>query len=344
MDQTVLNRDALSHDLETKGYSVVPNVVTKEECDVYTQQYKDWVAKFGDDAPFSHDSLMHYYRVGHFDATWRVRLKAKPVFASLWKTEKLLSSMDGIAIGIPPEHGKGRYREEGTHWFHLDQGRTRKGPHAYQAAVYLEETTEEDHSLRVLENSYLYHDQFQEAFPHAMVLEDEEKEEEFFPLEQEWVAWYKEQGCTEKIITVPKGGMVIWDSRTVHDAVRPKRGRIHSDRWRFVVFVCMAPAIWAADEDYKTKQFAYDNFRSTAHWPAQKNIVFRSTDGNPFTKNRRHIYAVDTMPDIAKTREAKLLAGLESYDFNDGAPNDPGWRPKWDSSSVYYQRYSDVEA
>ncbi|XP_021350058.1 uncharacterized protein LOC110448233 isoform X2 [Mizuhopecten yessoensis] len=335
--------EALSRDLETKGYSVVSGVVTTEECDIYTQQFKDWVAKFGDDLPFSHDSLMHYYRVGHFDATWRVRLKAKRVFASLWNTEKLLSSMDGIAIGVPPEIAKGKYREDGKSWLHLDQGRTRKGLHVYQAAVYLEETSESDHCLRVLGNSHLYHDKFQEAFPDAMVLDDEENEEEFFLFKPEWVDWYKEQGCTERIIAVPKGGMVIWDSRTVHDAVFPKRGRVHSDRWRFVVFVCMAPAIWATDADYKTKQFAYDNYRSTAHWPAQKNIVFRSTTGNPYTRDLKHIYAVETMPDVAKTRDAKLLAGLERYDFNDGAPNDPGWRPTWDKSSVFSPRYSGTD-
>lgn len=340
MDTTALDRSSLSHDLETKGYSIVPGVVSKEDCDSYTRQYKEWVEKFGDDPPFSHDSLMHYYRVGHFDATWRVRLKSKPVFASLWRTEKLLCSMDGIAIGIPPELGGGKYRSEDTNWFHLDQGKTRKGLHCYQGAVYLEETTQDDHCLRLIEKSHLYHDRFQEAFTDAMVLEDEASEEEFFPLKEEWIAWYKEQGCTERIIEVPKGGMVVWDSRTVHDAVLPKRDRSNSDRWRFVVFVCMAPAIWATDEDYKTKKFAYDNFRSTAHWPSQKNIVFRSTTGNPYTEHRKHIYAVDTMPDIAATKEAKLLAGLERYDFNDGTPNDPGWRPTWDKSSVFYPRYS----
>ncbi|XP_033724544.1 uncharacterized protein LOC117314587 [Pecten maximus] len=340
MDQAAIDRDALLYDLETKGYSVVPGVVSAEDCDNYTRQYKNWVAKFEDDPPFSWDSVMHFYRVSHFDATWRVRLQTKPVFASMWNTEKLLCSMDGIAIGIPPEFGRGKFRDDGTNWLHLDHGRTRRSLHVYQAAVYLEETTEEDHCLRVIEKSHLYHDRLLEAFPDATGSNNEEHEVEFFPFKPEWIAWYKEQGCTERIIAVPKGGMVIWDSRTVHDTVLPKRGRMHSYRWRFVVFVCMAPAIWATDEDYEAKKFAYDNFRGTAHWPAQKNTVFSSTTESPFTKDRWHIYAVETMPDIAKTSEAKLLVGLERYDFNDGSPNDPGWSPTWDKSSVFYHRYS----
>jgi hypothetical protein len=32
-------------------------------------------------------------------------LKSKPVFAELWKTDKVLTSMDGVAIEEPPELG-----------------------------------------------------------------------------------------------------------------------------------------------------------------------------------------------------------------------------------------------
>jgi hypothetical protein len=32
-------------------------------------------------------------------------LKSKPVFAELWKTDKVFTSMDGVAIEEPPELG-----------------------------------------------------------------------------------------------------------------------------------------------------------------------------------------------------------------------------------------------
>ena len=35
------------------------------------------------------------------------------------------------------------------------------------------------------------------------------------------------------------------------------------------------------------------------------------------------------LPCIAKTHEARQLAGIEPYNFDDGASNGPKWKPKW---------------
>lgn len=50
-------------------------------------------------------SVIQTYRVGHFEASWEARLRAKAVFQAVWGTEKLLSSVDGIAIAKPPQNG-----------------------------------------------------------------------------------------------------------------------------------------------------------------------------------------------------------------------------------------------
>ena len=92
-------------ELETQGYSIVNNVVPADECDTYILQYKQWMQKFGDDRPYRDESLIHHFRVAHSEPTWYVRLKSKPVFAELWKTDKVLTSMDGVAIEEPPELG-----------------------------------------------------------------------------------------------------------------------------------------------------------------------------------------------------------------------------------------------
>ena len=87
---------------------MVPNVLTSEDCDRYIGEYKSWMDIFDESGIklSSRNSVIQSYRTGHFSTTWKVRLKAKPVFAKIWKTEKLLSSADAIAIAKPPEWGR----------------------------------------------------------------------------------------------------------------------------------------------------------------------------------------------------------------------------------------------
>ena len=68
-------------ELEEKGYSVVPNILTSEECDAHMKVYRDWLARFPDGAwPENDESLIMTYRIGHLEPTWEVRLSAKKVF------------------------------------------------------------------------------------------------------------------------------------------------------------------------------------------------------------------------------------------------------------------------
>ena len=61
--------------------------------------------------------------------------------------------------------GSEDYAKPEQDWFHLDQGARRQGLHAFQGAVYLEETTDTDYCFRVLENSHNYNSSFLEKFP-----------------------------------------------------------------------------------------------------------------------------------------------------------------------------------
>ena len=137
------------------------------------------------------------------------------------------------------------------------------------------------------------------------------------------VAWYKEQGCTLKSVAVPKGGMVLWDSRVIHDTCLPIRGRANTDRWRFVTFVCMTPASSASKHDLGKKRRAYDELLLTNHWPSQMMRVLPEKTPS----GQKDMY-IKKLPDIAKSMEARQLAGVEPYDFKDGEPNG-GHAPAW---------------
>ncbi|PVD36951.1 hypothetical protein C0Q70_03944 [Pomacea canaliculata] len=248
-----IHRDAILKELNDKGYCVIPDVLTSDECDVYIGKYRDWLATFGEDeAPFQRHSIIQSYRVGHLEPTWEVRLKAKSVFQTIWQTDKLLSSVDAVAIAEPPEKESQAFDTPNTNWFHLDQSAIRVGLHGYQGAVYLEETSETDYCFR------------------------------------------------------------------------PEEGRPNKDRWRFVVFVCMTPARWARKKDLQLKREAYKKLLMTSHWPSQ-GITF-------FEERPLHIeegHRIKKLPGVARSHEAKLLAGVEEYDFEDGRPNGPDWEPQW---------------
>ena len=93
------------NDLESMGYTVITDVLTSNECDEYQQQLKNWLIHFGGGFPGNRRSVIQNYSIGHLEPCWKARLKAKPAFADIWGTDKLLSSMDGIAFHRPPEEG-----------------------------------------------------------------------------------------------------------------------------------------------------------------------------------------------------------------------------------------------
>lgn len=214
------------------------------------------------------------------------------------------------------------FADEGQTWFHLDQGGQRQGLHAYQGALYLEETTETDYCFRVLDRSHKHHEQLFVDFPGAL---GSTKRSEFFKLQPKKLDWYSEKGPMPTKVPCPKGGLILWDSRLVHDSVRPHKGRPNNDRWRFVIFVSMTPAIWATAKDIERKQQAYAKRMLTSHWASQGVRIFRHSICRP----PKNVDNLTKLPDVATTREVRLLMGVEQYDFDDGESNGPGWDPKW---------------
>ncbi|XP_013413442.1 uncharacterized protein LOC106175829 [Lingula anatina] len=309
-------------ELRENGLSVLEDVIQAEECDTYRQQYHTWVTTLREDGewPKSKRSLIQHYRVGHLEATWAVRLKTKPVFAKLWGTNKLLSSIDAVAIGRPPEGGEEEFHTPDCYqWLHLDQSAKRVGLHAYQGSVQLEDTAEDDWCFVAMPTSVTYFDEFCRTFPHGPTLQTNN---DFYRLKAKEVEWYKSKGCEIKRIAAPKGSMILWDSRTVHANAPPMKNRNNPGRWRYVVFVAMAPAIWASAEDMQVKKRAYKELRMTQHWPAQGVNYFQDL-------NYAGCKVMKTHSKLGRSEEVRLLAGDLEYDFNDGEPNGPEWRPQW---------------
>lgn len=315
--------DGHRQELEEKGFVVIPGVLTEADCDRYIASYREWLSQFKDgEWPRSKSSLINQYNIGNFETTWEIRLKTKPVFAQLWKTEKLLTSVDAIAIGRPPEDGEEEFELPG-HWLHTDQSARRKGLHAYQGGVYLETTDEDDWTFYLMEGSHKYLDEFYQlnekpAFKSSI--------NEYYHLRDEDYEWFQSKGCKTVRLPVPKGGMVLWDSRLIHANARPLKNRLNPGRWRFTIFCCMTPAKWATKDDYENRKLVYESGCMTTHWPSRGVRFYIST--SPPTFSDHQITYPTQLPANATTEEAKLLLGNTLYNFNDGQPNGPDYTPE----------------
>ena len=311
--------DTAVNDLNEKGWRVIPEVLTLSQCDQYISEYKAWLRKFDrtGTVPDNVGSLIHKYKLSHKDTTWKVRLDVKHVFSKIWGTEKLLTSYDGLAIGYPPETYPSvhNFARPTANNLHLDQGPQRIGLHAYQGAVYLEEALEDDWCFMVVEESHKHFTTFFKS--HAP-----NKRSEFRRIGEGEIQFYTERGCNVKRIPCPKGGMILWDSRLVHAGALPKEGRRNPGRWRFVNFVCMAPAIWARDTDLATHKEAFETLRTSRHWPCEGFSMFPCYKEYPQ-------FDIQSIPDVALTKECQKMAGIVAYDFGDGSPNGPTSKPRW---------------
>jgi hypothetical protein len=211
-------------ELEDEGYTVVPGALTPADCDRYREMYDQWLTHFPQGKwPKSSRGLIRGFNTGHLDPTWRIRLQVKDVFSQVWKTEKLMTSFDSIAIGRPPEDGEEPFDDENTNWLHLDQEACRDGLHAYQGGVYLEDACEDDWTLQVMAKSHRVFHKFFAENPKAKAISIEKQ---FFKLDilnkmgvklSEWLylrvdwfcgirGWYTPMPSLKKVVITLEGG------------------------------------------------------------------------------------------------------------------------------------------
>ena len=145
----------------------------------------------------------------------------------------------------------------------------------------------------------------------------------------EHIQWFESKGCVRKRVACPKGAMLLCDARMFRADARPIKDRINKDRWRFMVYVCMTPSAWASDHDLAIKKKAYEKMLFTNSWPSQKVSLLQN---NFHDSQISDPYPNFTLPDVACTDEAKMLAGVLSYSNLDEDPEfSPAWNEdKWD--------------
>jgi len=228
--------------------------------------------------------ILQQFGIGHAQMSWDLRQNPKVIapFSEIWRTKasQLLTSFTGASFVMPPEI-TGYGWDDGRADWHTDQSYTRNGFECIQSWVTAFDVSEGDATLAVLEGSHKFHGAFRQAmkqkktdtdsnvvdFKRPSVVSKVESKDDWFKLNDEHVAWYKQHGCIPAYIACPAGSMVLWDSRTIHYGRAPTKGRVSQDHLRCVSFVCMTPRSSCSSANLKKRIQAFESMRTTSHWP-----------------------------------------------------------------------------
>ena len=158
--------------------------------------------------------MLLQHTVSHCQFPWDIRQNPAVVnvFRTLWDTDDLVTSFDGLSVHFPPEStGKGWYRGADTgDWLHCDQSFSNNELECYQAWVTPVDVNRGDATLIYLEKSHLYHSRFAKKFKGT-----KGKLPAWYKLTEEDILKYTEKyGCKLRKVVCSAGSIVLWDTAT----------------------------------------------------------------------------------------------------------------------------------
>jgi ectoine hydroxylase-related dioxygenase (phytanoyl-CoA dioxygenase family) len=274
------DEESINAMLDKYGVAVIPRVLDVEECDQMIGGMWDTLEQISSqwEEPMSrrdattwksiknlfplHSMLIQHWSIGHAQFIWNLRQNPKcaDVFSKIWKTpvEDLLVSFDGASFHMPPEvTGIGWHRNT---WYHSDQSFVNTGRKCIQGWATALDVNDGDGTLAFYEGSHNHHTEFGVTFgitdnTNWYKIDDDAK-----------MQFYIDKGCVSRKISCPRGSIVLWDSRVIHCGVEPIKGRAKPN-FRCVVYLCYMPRSLSSDKNIEKKQQAFENMRTTSHWP-----------------------------------------------------------------------------
>jgi ectoine hydroxylase-related dioxygenase (phytanoyl-CoA dioxygenase family) len=291
----ITTTENLRKTINTYGVAIIPNVLNEEECnaivngiwDFFEHITQDWTTPIKRDNQRSwnefyklfpsHSMLVQHWGIGHSQISWDLRQNEKivEIFSQFWKCKPsdLLVSFDGLSFNLPPEITKRGWNKNNT-WYHSDQTYTDNDFKCIQSWVTGLDVNDGDATLSIMEGSNKYHKEFAEKFQVT-------DKKNWYKLSREQEEFYFEKGCHYKNIMCPKGSLVFWDSRTIHCGIEAVKTRAQPN-FRAIVYLCYMPRSIATSADLKKKQKAFEELRSTSHWPSKPTLFGKipNTYGN----------------------------------------------------------------
>jgi len=287
----VTDAAGLKNTLAKYGVAIIPRVLGPKECDAMVKGMWDTLEHITSnfEVPISRDNkdtwkslyqllplhsmLIQHWGIGHAQYIWDIRQNPKvlEIWKTLWNTDKLLVSYDGISCHLPPEiTGRGWLTKPGG-WLHTDQSYSRNDFECVQSWITGNDVMAGDATLMVLEGSHKYHAECAETFPEAA-----ESKGDWYRINDDQRSFYTDKGCKPICVKCPRGSMVFWDSRTIHCGQEPLRPSASEERniqsIRCIVYLCYTPRERANEANLKKKQKYLKEQRMTTHWPHKVKV------------------------------------------------------------------------
>ena len=249
----------IKNDLETKGYCMVPNVLSHEEAQLCASEFKKWQQSIlNHDEFYNHmiyNGIYKHHQVGHTWHAWfvRTRPRVQEVFKHIWDCDDLIVSFDGSCY-IPKECTK-----QTRFWTHTDQAPDTKEFNCVQG--FMSFTENKERTFVVYEGTHKLH---QTYFQDRNI----QSTKNWQVLDPEYVSSIQER---KKVLHVKPGTLVLWDSRTFH---QNQYGAPNTET-RMVQYVCFFPKTHIKNTlAMQEKRRKYlEMRRTTTHWPAPIQVI-----------------------------------------------------------------------
>ena len=257
-----LNTKIIEHKLNLKlyGYTVIPNVYSKEEIEEYWNEFNKWRTNVPEldelHSKIDYNGIFKHHQVGHQRFAWLARTNPKilNIFKALWNTDELVTSFDGCCY-YPYE-----YKGEDHFWIHTDQSSRKKDLSCYQSFLSL--TNNSERTFVVYKYSHLMHQNYFDIM-------NIDEPRDWNILNKDFVDKISD---LKHILTVNAGDLVIWDSRTFHQNTCGDENCVEE---RLVQYLCYLPKYNEKNNEKERKQRKnfYNKLRTTSHWPYPMNVV-----------------------------------------------------------------------
>ncbi|EPE02151.1 phytanoyl- dioxygenase [Ophiostoma piceae UAMH 11346] len=306
-------------DLKTKGWTVVPGVLSPEKAAHYAGKGYEWLESWGlgfdrsdpstrkvENLPYcTRGGLYNRYGLAHEQFIWDLKSEPSLIekFAQVWGTEELLVSFDGLNLSVA-DRSRPKTDPIFAPWAHVDQCPDRTTLHCVQGILNFLDNGPDDGGLTVLEGSHKYYSELWKHF-------DDKKgptgwsKSEYQSLDPDMSKWLEGKGCKWVKICAKPGDLLLWESRTVHYGSVPAGT---SDR--FAAYVCYKPA---SQMNEKTRQDRLDAFAKkecTAHDPT---IVRTNPRLPPNEHPTYNVMLNQPLQQPVLSKRAKQLIGIEAY-------------------------------
>lgn len=225
----------------------------------------------------AHREKETHHVMAHSDSMWHIRTSVRPIFESIYHTDDLITSFDGMTFKYPGGGGL-------VLGYHVDQEQNES--HCYQSLVALTKSDATTGSVSFLVASHKDHADTLRRYDRGIDLDtvqDGDGDGDGDPVRATWQFLELADGdplvkrCDQYTASLKPGDIALWDSRTVHCVV-PGTDPLST---RLVAYVCMVPRSFACQTTLRRRRDAFCRGASSTNWPhlfvlrGEKNLSVR---------------------------------------------------------------------